>query len=582
MPTGRSHGVRSHRRVAPRRRRLLPWLVVPLALALIGSGLTIGYVYLKRTGCSGMANANIVAAPRTAALLRSLATQWEQTKPQVNGTCAAVTIREQETAVTAQALTRQWDPAASGPAPDVWVPPSSAWARSAAATSDIADKLMPDRLPSIARTPVVIAMPRQLAESYGWPVSKLDWKDLLDKLAADGNVKIGMSDPATSTAALLALSSIIDANGDDEVDSDELKRVFALQQKVAVYKPNTEDLFAEYVKGQGKTLSVFPALEQDVVKHNETNAGLPLVAVYPWNEKKNDGLLEADNPFLALRNASWTDAKRQSAAEAFLEFVKGDKGRSAVLAEGFRDSNRVAGPLLTPAKGVVTKLTALPRSVLLADSIAKTVYYWNALTRPANVLLALDVSGSMKVEIPGTGQTRFELLKTAVNQAIGMFGGNSQVGLWVFSAQQGNTSFREVVKEGRLDEAIAGADRRKKLTDEVAKLTATGDTPLYNTVWAGYQKVQSTYMTNAENLLVVLTDGDDDWPPGSLKLQELLDKIKAADPSKPVKIVTIGIGRDTNNDALTQISAATGVRSYSADRSFDISKVLLGAIFSIK
>jgi Ca-activated chloride channel family protein len=488
-----------------------------------------------------------------------------------------VTIREQDTAVTADALQRQWDPATSGPAPDAWVPQSSAWARAAAASSDIADKLMPDRLPSVARTPVVIAMPKALAESYGWPNSNLDWKDLLDKLATDSKVKIGMSDPEKSTAGLLALSSIIDANGDSDVDADELQRVYALQQKVAVYKPNTEDLFADYVSSQGKSMSAFPALEQDVVKHNEANPNLQLVAVYP-----KDATTEADNPFLALRTASWTDAKRQDAAQSFLEFVKGDKGRSAVLAEGFRDSNRIAGPLLTPAKGVLTKLTALPRTVLLADSITKTVFYWNALTRPSNILLAVDVSGSMKVTIPGTGQTRFELMKSAVTQAIGMFSASSQVGLWVFEAQQGNQSYREVVKQGRLDEAINGGDRRKKLVDEVAKLTANGDTPLYNTIWGGYQQLQSSYIPNAENMLVVVTDGDNDWPAGGLQLQEVLDKIKAADPSKPVKVVTIAIGRDTNNDALSQISSATGVRGYSTDKSFDISKVLLAAIFSPK
>lgn len=577
MPNGRSPGVRSHRRVVPRRRRLLPWLVVPLALALIGSGLTIGYVYLKKTGCSGQATANIVAAPRTAALLRTLAGQWEQTKPSVNGTCVSVNIREQDTALTAQALTRQWDPAAAGPAPDVWVPPSSAWARAAAATSDIADKLMPDRLPSVARTPVVIAMPKQLAEGYGWPNSELDWKDLLDKLAADGNVKIGMSDPATSTAGLLALSSIIDANDDADVDSDELKRVFGLQQKVAVYKPTTEDLFAEYVSGQGKTISAFPALEQDVVKHNEANPSLPLVAMYPKNNTT-----EADNPFLALRAASWTDSKKQDAAQSFLEFVKGEKGRSAVLAEGFRDSNRQAGPLLTPEKGVVRKLTALPRAVLLADSITKTVYYWNALTRPSNVLLAVDVSGSMKVAIPGTGQTRFELMKSAVVEAIGMFSASSNVGLWVFEAQQGTQSYREVVKQGKLDEQLNGVNRRKRMQDEVGKLVASGDTPLYNTIWGGYQQLQSTYMPNAENLLVVVTDGDNDWPAGGLQLQELIDKIKAADSSKPVKVVTIAVGRDTNNEALNQISQTTGVQSYTAAKSFDIGKVLLEAIFAVK
>jgi Ca-activated chloride channel family protein len=80
----------------------------------------------------------------------------------------------------------------------------------------------------------------------------------------------------------------------------------------------------------------------------------------------------------------------------------------------------------------------------------------------------------------------------------------------------------------------------------------------------------------------VLTDGDNDWPRGGLQLPELIDKLKAADPSKPVKVVTIGVGRDTNNDALSQISEATGVHSYNADRSFDVSKVLLEAIFSLR
>jgi hypothetical protein len=111
--------------------------------------------------------------------------------------------------------------------------------------------------------------------------------------------------------------------------------------------------------------------------------------------------------------------------------------------------------------------------VLLADSFTKTVFYWNALTRPANVLLAVDVSGSMKVAIPGTGQTRFELLKSAVTETIGMFSSSSQVGLWVFEAQQGGQSYREVVKQGRLDEVIAGVDRRKKLTTRWPSSTPT-------------------------------------------------------------------------------------------------------------
>lgn len=577
MPNGRSSAVRSHRRAGPRR-RVLPWVIIPLSLVLVGSGLTVGYLWIKEQGCSGSATATVVAPSRTAALLRVLAAQWAETQPKVDGTCASVQIREQEAAVTAQALTQQWDPSTAGPAPDVWVPPSSAWARAAAANSAIADKLLPDRLPSVARTPVVIAMPKQLAETYGWPKSELDWKDLLDKLAGDPVVKIGMSDPATSTAGLLALSSIIDANDDADVDAEELKRVFGLEQRVSIYKPRTEDLFAEYVSGKGETLSAFPALEQDVVKHNEANPSLPLVAVYPKN-----ATTEADHPFLALGTAEWTDEKRQGAAGAFLEFVKGESGRTAVLNEGFRDSNRAAGPALTPAKGVVTKLTALPRAVLLADAISKTVNYWNALTRPANVLLVLDISGSMRGEVPGTGQTKLDLTKAAAAQAVTMFGGESQVGLWVFSAQQqGNNPYRELVKPGKLSEQMGPVDRRKKLDEELGKLTAGGNTGMYDTIWAAHQYIQSTHVPDAENLVVVLTDGADDDQLRGLKLAELVDKLKAADASKIVKIVTIALGRETDSQALTDISAATGMRSYASERSFDIGKVLIAAIFEVK
>jgi Ca-activated chloride channel family protein len=198
------------------------------------------------------------------------------------------------------------------------------------------------------------------------------------------------------------------------------------------------------------------------------------VAVYPKN-----ATTEADHPFMMLGSAPWTDAKRQDAAGAFLEYVRSDLGRTAVLDEGFRDSNRAAGPKLTPAKGVVTKLTALPRAVLLADAIDKTVSYWNALTRPANVLLVLDVSGSMRELVPGTGQTKLDLTKAAAQEVVKMFGDDSQVGLWVFAAAgQGSAAYKELVKVGMLAEG----DRRKKLSDEITKLVPSGNTGMYDSI----------------------------------------------------------------------------------------------------
>jgi Ca-activated chloride channel family protein len=249
-----------------------------------------------------------------------------------------------------------------------------------------------------------------------------------------------------------------------------------------------------------------------------------------------------------------------------------------VLAEGFRDSNRSAGPQLTQEKGMVPKLTALPRAVLLADAITKTVTYWNALTRPVNILLVLDVSGSMRKEVPGVG-TRLDLTKAAASQAVNLMDRESQMGLWVFSSQQQGTSpYKELVKPGKVSEG----DRQKKLLEELGKLTPGGNTGMYDTIWAAYQTAQNNHVQNAQNLVVVLTDGADDDQLKGLKLNELNDKLKGADKSKPVKVVTIALGRDTDSDALASISAATGTRSYSSLNTIDISKILIAAIFDVK
>ena len=397
-------------------------------------------------------------------------------------------------------------------------------------------------------------MPKTLAESYGWPKSELDWKDLLDKLAANPEVKIGMSDPATSTAGLLALSSIIDANDDADVDAEEIKRVFTLEQRVAVYKPTTEELFAEYVSGKGATLSAFPALEQDVVKHNEANPSLALVAVYPKN-----ATTEADHPFMMLKDAPWTDAKRQDAAGAFLDYVKGDAGRNAVLDEGFRDSNRAAGPKLTPAKGVVHKLTALPRAVLLADAIDKTVSYWNALTRPSNVLLVLDVSGSMKELVPGTGQTKLDLTKAAAQQVVKMFGDDVPGGALDLRRRHAGQRRLQGAGQGRQARRGRPAQEARRGDHQAGARRATPAC----TTRSGRRTSRWRPPTRAgtESLVVLLTDGADDNR-SALKLPELTDKLKNADKAKPVKVVTIALGRDLDNQALTDIALASGGQPY--------------------
>src|SRR5207244_2703100 len=138
------------------------------------------------------------------------------------------------------------------------------------------------------------------------------------------------------------------------------------------------------------------------------------------------------------------------------------QGRAAFLAAGFRDSNRSAGKPLTDLAGFSAKMTTLPRAVLLPDSVSQSITTWTALTRPTNVLIVLDVSGSMSTAVSGTGKTRLTLAKEAARSAVTLFGADTRVGLWIFSTKlEGTRDYRQLVQIGPLSETLSGGRTRR-------------------------------------------------------------------------------------------------------------------------
>jgi Ca-activated chloride channel family protein len=491
----------------------------------------------------------------------------------------------------AQALGSQWDPK-SGTAPDVWVPDSSAWVRRAS-TAAIAERMMPDLQPSLARTPNVLAMPKPMAEALGWPDGELSWQDMINKVAADpqgwakynkagwGPFKFGMSDPLQSTAGLLALMAILDGNDDGEVTADEQATLAKLKQERAVYTDTTAQLLDGLAAAdrqgaeQGlQYVSAFPALEHDVLTYNKTNPKTQLVAVYPSN-----GSADADNPYLILE-APWAQKDRQDVAKAFLAYVRGADGRKAFQDAGFRDPNRVAGPVLS-GTSFSARIKTVPRAVLLPESVKQSMDTWTAVTRATNVLLVLDVSGSMGEQVPGTGKTRMQLAKDAAHAAVALFDGDVDAGLWVFSSKQaGTTDYKALVPIGRVGDQVAGKTRRDQMLTAVDKLTPVGDTGLYDTAAAAQQAVADTFKAGATNLVVLMTDGKNDDPTGGLTLEQLRTRLETnAGSDRKVPIVTVGYGNDADFAALQDISRASGGALYTSKTAFDINEVLLTAIF---
>lgn len=606
MAYGTPANVRSHRRGgARRRRRVAPWVSATLVSLVVVAGVVVGYQQLLAQTCSGQQTARIVASPSTANLLGEFATEWAKTEPATpDGTCAQVVVQSADSAEVANQLAAGWDQAAGEP-PDVWVPASTAWAQKAAA-SDLAEPLIPDLRPSIARTPTVIAMPEPMAAELDWPDTQLEpnadvrWESLLEEFADDqegwarfgrpewGQFRFGMSNPARDTAGLLALSAILDADQNGITSRAELDNAFRLHRLLNqdVYHETTEQLLAGLaeVDEQGaeaalQHVSAFPALEQDVLAYNRTGPVVPLAAIYPSN-----GNIEADHPYLVL-NAEWMTDQKRAVADEFLRFVRSDGPQGVLREAGFRGTQkREPGAAMVEQNGLLPELVALPRALLVPEAVTLTIDQWTALTRASNVLITFDVSGSMLREVPGTGEVRMDLAAQAATESLQLFTDDDQVGLWEFStALDGDLDYRTLVPLGQLGDVMEdGRTRHEQLLSAVENLVPVADTGLYNTIQAAYDTVLANYDPEATNMVVVITDGEDDTGgrPG-ISVADLLTHLQDTPAEdQQVRVVTVSFGEEPDFEIMRQISEATGAEAYFSQDGFDLADVLRTAVFS--
>jgi Ca-activated chloride channel homolog len=174
------------------RRRPLPFvmailvavLVVPASHALRSWGGRLGSSSEAAThavkDCSGdPITLSLVASSEKAQLVKQLAAEYTATGHRVGGRCIKVAVSGKSSGEAMAALARGWRPSTDGPRPDVWSPASSAWVRllqqRTAGTDRPGFKLVLGDPPRIAASPLVVAMPRPMAEALGWPSKQLGW-----------------------------------------------------------------------------------------------------------------------------------------------------------------------------------------------------------------------------------------------------------------------------------------------------------------------------------------------------------------------------------------------------------------------
>ena len=553
-------------------------------------------------GCVTLA---LTASSEKAALLSQIAEDYAKDDGEAGGSCARVVVTSKASGGATTALARGWDAQVDGPRPDVWSPASSSWTgllRQQTSARDLPDLVGDAKPPSIARTPLVIAMPKPMAQALGWPTKALGWGDIL-ALANDpqgwatfgkpyGAFKLGKTNPNFSTSGLnatvgtyfAATQRSSDLSLKDLADPKVIAYVKAVESAVVHYGDTTLTFLSNLQKaddaGQGLTyVSAVTVEEKSVWDYNQGNPTgdpktlgkhakprTPLVSIYP-----KEGTLYSDNPFVTL-NASWVDDAKRAIAQDFLAFVRADRAQKLFAQAAFRDFEGKAGSRITLADGMIPDQPKVVLNPPAPAVLAGVKDSWERTRKRAKVLLVLDVSGSMGEAVGSAGASKLDLAKKAAASAVGLLAKDDQLSLWIFSTQQkGELPYRELVPFGPAGTQAPLARR------QIAELQADGGTGLYATVRAATRSLAASFDPQRINAVVVLTDGRNEFPADS-NIDSLTTELDREDADRTVRVFPIAYGDDADIGELTKIADAARAVAYDASDPASIDKVLTAVL----
>jgi Ca-activated chloride channel family protein len=444
--------------------------------------------------------------------------------------------------------------------------------------------------PSTALAPVVMAIWESRLNAIkdkngGQPVG---WEELIEVMnAPDGwadygipgertTVYYGHTDPYISSTALSTLIAEFYASarynaGDPNLrqlsmqhvqNPDVQQGVRDIENLIKHYSSRTTE-FKEYI-AQGPNYLDFVALEENdliYINQGKTDYKPPekLVALYP-----KEGTFWHEHPF-GVPNADWVTDEQRAAAKTFTEYVRSEEVQTKVMESGFRpvNPNVPLGYPIVPELGVDPNQPATVLDVPEPATIAAVQTSWQYVKKQADILLVIDVSGSME-------GAKIDQAREAAKIFLDKMPPQNRVGLIRFYHNV------ELVIPLASFEGVSVNVRQ-----EIDQLIADGDTALYDAIIEAVNLVRSSDAqdNNRIKAIVVLSDGQDTASYSSLN--DVVAAISSARTDRnPVLVIPVAYGADADINALNAIARASSTKVQSGDPK-DIQKVLeiIGSYF---
>ncbi len=431
-----------------------------------------------------------------------------------------------------------------------------------------------------ANAPVVMAIWESrlnaIQETVGY--DEIGWEEILDVLNSENGwqdygieggrrtVYYGHTDPFISSTALSTLIAEFyasaRANGftgrrltvDEVRDEDVRDGVRQIESLIRHYSSRTTE-FKNYI-AQGPDYLDFVALEENdliAINRGQTDTEPPekLVALYP-----KEGTFWHEHPF-GIVNADWVTEEQQAAARVFTDYMLTAENQEYIMGFGFRPVNPDVelGFPFEEQYGVTPEGPATVLDVPEPDVIAAIQESWAFVKKQADIMLVIDVSGSMAED------GKLESAKEAALFFLDNMEITNRVGLALFSDQT----------EVRIPLDILETNK-ELLEGHIRNLDAQGGTALYDATVNVVDVMNNIEEEDRIRAVIMLSDGEDTASVSTL--DGAIQSIEASyDSINPVIVIPVAYGANADIRSLDRIATASNTTRQSGDPQ-SIQKVL--------
>ncbi len=493
---------------------------------------------------------NLAASPDIAPAISHVAKYFNAEHNDVQGHCAVVHVTSVQSSAAAAQISGT-NSAAGSAAFDAWVPDSSLWVN-VARSFPAGAQLVQQTGISVARSPLMIVMPRSVAAQLPAYGSTVGWQFLLPQRVGGPSTGLGLHvefpDPAQSSAGLATLIQLQQLLGTGSTAQAGFAD-FVLNVQVTSGAGTLTSL-ASLAERADAERPVTIASEQAIAQFDRAHPADPLSGRYPAQ-----GTPELNYPY-ALTSASQLERK---AGQEFEKALKSSYATSYVQYMGFR-SGAGSAPSWIGQYGLDTGQPKLTGSAAPGEA-ETSLQAWQRLSLGSRDLVLLDVSEQMATPVAADGTTLEQVLIQAASLGLTHFPDSTQMGIWAFASRlDGNLPYKQLVPVGPLPAPLGLITRRQQISQatQQGKPVAGAPAALYSSILAAFKAMSASYQSRYVNAVLVMTAGIDNAK-GDISPAALVRQLRTLyNPNKRVEIVPLMFGTAGNFGALQQIARATG------------------------